>query len=126
MTTRACQLAAPVSAVLTLAGIPRGFMDDGCSNSPDEWFQFNFRWACRIHDWRYCTRCHPADEMTQTHRHAADKELAANIRASLPWRWGWLRYVYLFGVWRYGGVNAWNSCGPEVGTMCRHGMPLRA
>lgn len=108
-----------------LAGIPAGFVDDGCSNSPDAWFRFDFRWACRIHDWRYCSRCHPAREMTQAGRTRADQELGMNIRAALPWRWRWVASIYQFEVWRWGGMAAWDSCGPEAGNRCRHGMPER-
>jgi len=121
---RASQLAVPPEARAVLALIPTEFVDDGCSNSPDRWFRFNFRWACRVHDWRYCTRCHPPYEMTQDGRHFADEELATNIRMSLPWRWRWLRFVYEFAVYRYGGVEAWNSCGYRRGERCRHNMTL--
>ena len=121
---RASQLPIPDQAQRVLARIPAEFQDDGCSNSPDRWFRFNFRWACRIHDWRYCSRAHPPMAMTQDGRHFADEELAANIRASLPWRWRWLRFVYEFAVYRYGGVEAWNSCGPARGAVCRHNLPV--
>ena len=102
--------------------IPERFVDDGCSNSPDGWFGFNFRWACRIHDWKYCSRCHPLVSMTQYYRKLADKELQRNISASLPWRWKWVSRIYKFEVRRHGGTSAWNSCGPRVGALCRHNM----
>lgn len=104
--------------------IPDDFTDDGCSNSPDSLWGFSFRDACRIHDWRYCTRCHLPGSMTQSARHKADRELAQNIRARLPKRWRWVRYLYYFMVWKEGGTSAFDSCGPDAGGQCRHGQPM--
>ncbi len=127
--------------------IPEEFKDDGCSNSLDSLFGFNFRWACRIHDWRYCSRSHPAGNMSYRLKKASDKELRANIRDSLPLVWYkpyyfericrrlrvwcpsaplcfglWLPWVYYMGVALFGGFNAYNSCSHAVGIHCRHGV----
>jgi len=104
--------------------IPGEFRDDGCSNSLDGWFGFNFRPACRSHDCDYCTRCWPAGAMTQGKRRVADYDLKMFIRAMLPWRWRWLGSVYRFGVHLAGGISAFDSCGPGAGERCRHNMPM--
>ncbi len=112
----------PAAARVLLRTIPRGFRDDGCSNAPDSVFGFRFRWVCRLHDWRYCTRCHPPGVLTQGWRHMADRELRSFISASLPWRWRWLKWAYYGGVWWAGGIEAFDSCGRDVGDFCRHGI----
>jgi hypothetical protein len=112
----------PSTGESALREIPKNFVDDGCSNSPDGWFGFEFQWACRIHDYRYCTRCHDPGTMTYGMKLFADNELKRNIRYSLPWRWRWVRYVYHAGVWFGGNFSAWDSCGPDAGEVCRHGM----
>ena len=103
--------------------VPPRFKDDGCSNSLDSMWGFDFRFACRIHDYAYCTRCHPAGSMTQGHRRVADENLAMMIRAVLPWRWRWVGWFYRFGVHWGGGVTAFDSCGSQAGELCRHNMP---
>jgi hypothetical protein len=60
--------------------------------------------------------------MTQAARRRADQELGENIRRSLPWRWRWVGWIYRLGVRRYGGVAAFDSCGPAAGLLCRHGQ----
>ncbi len=117
---RRAQLPLSDNALDVLDLIPDNFVDDGCSNAPDSIFGFEFGWACRIHDWRYCTRAHPAGAMTSYARELADGELAVNIRQTLPWRWRWVRFVYRFFVHRYGGIDAYDSCGPHVERRCRH------
>lgn len=112
----------PLTAESVLEKIPARFKDDGCSSSPDSLFGFEFRWACRIHDWRYCTRCHRAGSMTQAARRRGDEELGGNIRSTLPWRWRWVRWIYQTVVRRHGGTSAFDSCGPVVGKVCRHNM----
>ena len=107
-----------------LDDIPREFIDDGCSNSRDSLFGFNFRWACRIHDHSYCTRCWPAGAMTQAHRRWADETLRNFIRGSLPWRWRWVGWWYRLGVHLGGGISAYDSCGITAGARCLHGMPI--
>ena len=114
----------PAEAQAILDTIPAEFVDDGCSNSPDGWFGFDLRFACRIHDWRYCGRCHRAEFMDQARRHRADAELERNIQSVLPWRWRWVGWFYLRAVHVAGGIEAWDSCGLEEGELCRHRMPL--
>jgi hypothetical protein len=114
----------PKEAVEILRNIPSEFVDDGCSASPDSLFGFDFRWACRVHDWRYCSRCHPPQVMTQHGRTKADEELRRFISVSLPKRWRWVKWVYYSAVVAFGGVKAWDCCGPEVGERCKHNMPL--
>lgn len=116
------QLSIPSKAREVLGRIPPSFYDDGCSNAPDSLFGFNFKWACRIHNWRYCTRAHHPGTMTQSTRRVADYELKQNIRTSLPWRWRWVCLIYRFFVWRYGGVKAFDSCDSTLGIKCRHNM----
>jgi hypothetical protein len=116
----------PAAAEAVLEEIPDSFIDDGCSNSPDTIWGFKFRWACRIHDWRYCSRSHPAGTMHYANKLGADDELYEFIGSSLPWRWRWVRWIYLRGVHVGGGFDAWNSCGPEDGPECRHNVELPA
>lgn len=105
-----------------LSEIHKDFQDDGCSGAPDDWFGFDLRYACRIHDWLYCTRAHPAGSMTQERRRYADDLLGALIRHALPWRWRWVGWWYRLAVHRYGGIEAYDSCGPEAGDRCRHNL----
>ena len=112
----------PLLARHMLDEIPRGFVDDGCSNARDSIFGFDFRFACRIHDHAYCTRRWPAGHMTQAHRRVADENLGMMIRAVLPRRWRWVGWWYRRGVHLGGGVSAFDSCGPTQGDLCRHGM----
>lgn len=121
----------PAGAANQLRKIPNHFIDDGCSNSPDSWFGFDFSWACRIHDWRFCTRAQPDGEMTDERREAADLHLRQDIRASLPWRWRWIRWIYYRAVRRF-GEKAFDSCPAQFAAgvsrtqaraaVCRHGM----
>lgn len=105
-----------------LQQIPAGFVDDGCSSAPDELFGFDFGYACRIHDWLYCTRAHAAGTMTAAHRAYADGMLGELVREALPWRWRWVGWIYRAAVHRYGGIDAFDSCGLEAGPLCRHGL----
>ena len=107
--------------------VPLEFIDDGCSAAPDKIFWiWDLKWACRIHDWRYCTRAHKPSEMTQYFRHIADLELRNNVRSVLPFGLGWLTALLFWRVVHLkGGDEAWNSCGPEVGERCRHGLLRR-
>lgn len=114
----------PGSARLLLTSIPTDFVDDGCSASPDSICGDSIRWACRIHDWRYCTRAHRPGRMTTEYRKNADKELRTHMRLDLPWYSQWTRLIYHFFVRKFGnGDNSFDSCGPEVGEKCRHNMP---
>ena len=112
----------PVLLREILNEIPREFLSDGCSNVRDSIFGFDFRMACRAHNWMYCTRCHPAGTMTMSHKAQADQDLGMFIRAMLPRRWRWVGWWYRTGVHWAGGVSAFDSCGPTQGQRCRHGM----
>jgi len=103
--------------------MPKEFVDDGCSNAPDKIFGYDLSGACRVHDWRYCTRCHEPGTMSLEAQKAADRELRNNLSGLLPWRWRWLKWVYYVAVWRYGGFGSWDSCGLGAGQTCRHEMP---
>ena len=126
----------------TLTKIPVRFTDDGCSNSPDGFFLWakklskrrgfrwlrglvrSFRWCCKIHDWRYCTRCHPPGSMTKGAQTYADKELGWNVRSVLQFFVKWYGWMYWKVTSELGGRRAWDSCGPASGELCRHGMPM--
>ena len=127
------QLPMPAEARAALARVPQHFTDDGCSNSPDSWFGFDFRWACRLHDHAYCTRANPAGSMTWGAKVVADEMLKQRIRSALPLRWRWVRYIYKAAVFWGGGYGSWDSCGDEPPNgaselqrrngLCRHAMP---
>ena len=120
--TKREQLAIPEDAKRLLLLIPGNFISDGFSNSPDKLFGFDFTWACKIHDWSYCSRCHNAGTRTHASKTQADARLKRHIDESLPFRWSWVKYVYHTAVWRYGAMGSFNSCGPEAGFRCRHGQ----
>jgi hypothetical protein len=103
-----------------LGRIPTDFIDDGCTNSPDGLFRVDLRWACRIHDWRYCTRCHAPGSMTAGARHRADDELRRHIDGA--WKGKIIPWLYWKAVHLFGGTNAYDSCGPAAGRVCRHGQ----
>lgn len=117
----------PDTAVNILRSMPRDFNTDGCSNAPDRLWYFgwwDFKWACEIHDWRYCSRCHDAGIMSVNYKDFADKELNWNLIAFLPWLLRGAGWIYRFMTWKYGGYSAFDSCGPEAGQFCRHNMPM--
>lgn len=120
--TGRAQLPIPDDARELLDQIPGDFRDDGCSNALDSLFGFSFAWACRIHDWYYCTRAWPAGAMTYGHKLDGDGLLKRFMRASLPLRWRWVRYLYKGAVFTFGGFGSYDSCGPEVGERCRHNL----
>lgn len=109
------------------------FDDDGCSSSPDRWFGFDFRWACRLHDAAYCTRANPPGSMTAGAKIAADWQLGRDVADSLPWRWRWVGPIYRTATLRV-AWRAFDSCGrhdPYGATttqrsqdLCRHGLAL--
>jgi hypothetical protein len=111
-----------LQASYTLAQIPRRFTDDGCSYSPDSLFHNEIGWACRIHDYRYCTRASGERDMSAEERLEADKELRTNIALSFPKWLGWVRFVYYRLVRRFGSMTAWNSCGFDAGERCKHNI----
>lgn len=105
-----------------LEAIPPEFQDDGCSSAPDDLFGFDLRFACRCHDFYYCSRAWPAGWMDQAQRRAADELLGELVREALPWRWRWVGWIYRVAVRRHGGTEAFDSCGPEAGPRCRHNL----
>ena len=107
-----------------LGEISDDFSDDGCSNSPDSILWRSIKWCCRIHDWRYCSRCHRAGSMNRGAQTWADTELGMNIRSALPFTTRWVGWLYYRVTNRFGGMGAWNSCGPNSGLLCRHGMEV--
>jgi hypothetical protein len=115
-----------------LERVPEGFADDGCSRGPDRVFRFDLRHACRLHDWRGCTRCHGPGDLTLDRMIEANLELERIIADALPWRWRWLKWPYYWAVKRFNGDVAWDSCGPNprgasagqiAQGLCRHSMP---
>ena len=106
----------------TLACVPPEFVDDGCSSAPDDLFGADLQPACRVHDWRYCTRAHGPGELDQDYRRQADAELARNTRALLPLGLGWIGWLYWRAVHDFGGDAAYDSCGWSAGERCRHGL----
>lgn len=108
-----------------LAGIPERFVDDGASHAPDSVGSTNLRPVFRIHDWMYCTRCHPPGTMTGEWRKKADADMKLFMGLGLPWYSRWVRRVYYWAVKKFGGrYEIFDSCGPEAGDFCRHNMPM--
>jgi len=105
----------------TLKLIPGRFVDDGCSYSPDSIMRADIGWACRIHDWRGCTRAQ-SEGLRRVDRKQSNRELRKNVGLAVPWYVQWTRVVYYFAVTAFGNPP-FNSCGPEVGDLCRHNMP---
>jgi len=101
-----------------------GFEDDGLSGGFPDWVYAGYRLsdAGRVHDWHYCSRAHKRGTMNQEHRLFADLALRQHARELLPWYLGFAAFVLYFGVRWGGGKAAWNSCGPSVGTLCRHNL----
>ena len=102
------------------------FVDDGLSGGFPDWlYARHDLWiAGRIHDWHYCSRCHPEHAMNQAHRMAADLLLLKHSKELLPWYLQVAPYVLYFGVRWFGGNAAWDSCGPTRGARCRHNILL--
>lgn len=61
--------------------------------------------------------------MTSHYRKAGDSELRWLLSMSLPFRWRWVKWAYYVAVRRW-AANAFDSCGPEAGDQCRHGMEM--
>ena len=102
------------------------FKDDGLSGGFPDWLYERWElWkAGRVHDWHYCSRCHPAGTMNQEHRRRADRLLRQHARELLPWYLQLAPILLYWGVRIGGGNSAWNSCGPIEGQRCRHNMIL--
>jgi hypothetical protein len=112
-------------ALDNLDEVPGRFQDNGCSMSPDSIFNTSIRWACRIHDYRYCSRAQEPGSMTDPQRKRADKELKRNLGLGLPWYSRWARWVYFTAVRLFGaGDHSFDSCDYHVGVLCRHNMPI--
>jgi hypothetical protein len=130
---RRVEIAAPPEAQLVLAQIPGEFEDDGCSRSLDGTFRVSWRWVCKIHDWRGCTRAHPAGALTLDKMHEGNAELW-HWMGALPVYVRPARWVYYAVLARVNGDVAWDSCGPKpLGVtyarhrregLCRHGMAM--
>lgn len=120
----------PEYAKAVLDQIPEEFQDNGCSNSPDLLFGFNFKWACRIHDWWWCSRCHAPGQMTPEWKAAGDYFLKLAMRDALPPIWKWVAGIYRRAVrifwWGYDtcGPNPQNASSQQrLEGRCRHNMP---
>lgn len=114
-----------MAASASLESIPNRFKDDGCSYSPDSIMRNDISWVCRIHDFRYCSRTNPANSMDKKRRKRADKEMKQNMGLNLPWYVRWVRRIYYRAIrWFGAGDHSYNSCGIEVGDLCRHNMPV--
>jgi hypothetical protein len=99
------------------------FVDDGLSCFPGWMFRrWRLRRAGRKHDWDYCSRCHPPGSMNQAARARADAAIKANAKDILPWILHPVSYLLRGGTSLFGGIRAWNSCGPSAGERCRHNM----
>ena len=63
-----------------LAGplVPEGFVDDGCTKSPDGWWV----WACRIHDYEY-QEIRLMKRRRKKLRPIKDRELRASIKREI-------------------------------------------
>ncbi len=117
----------PADRQAALDALPAEFVDDGCSKWFDAIFRWSLRWCCRLHDASYCTRLHPAGSRTYAAKILADEELKTDVALALPWALRataglmWIG-VRVAGSWWHG----WDSCGPEVGERCKHGMAMPA
>lgn len=121
-----------------LALVPEDFVSDGCTNSMDAVFGFDFSLACLVHDWKYCSRAHSPGFMNWADKKLSDRYLRQGIRGMVPLVWYplfwlswikiplclglWLPRVYWLGVLAFGGFGSYNSCGYGVGEKCRHNM----
>ena len=99
------------------------FVDDGLSGGFPDWIyaRHHLRYAGRVHDWHYCSRCHRGGSMTPKARRFADRALLQHARELLPWYLQVAPIVLHLGV-RIGGRSSWDSCGPYVGERCRHNI----
>lgn len=107
-----------------IAQLTPDFVDDGLSGGFPDWMyeRWNLHLAGRVHDWHYCTRCHRAGTMDQTHRKYADLCLRVHSQQLLPWWMNVAPWVLYFGVRWFGDERAFDSCGADVGERCRHNM----
>jgi len=102
------------------------FVDSGLSGGFPDWIykyilRHNITPAGRVHDWHYCSRCHPEEWSTPEARKFADKALRQHARELLPW-WLNIAPLVLYRAVRIGGRSSFNRCDPTVGTRCDHNM----
>ena len=99
------------------------FKDDGLSGGFPDWIysRYRLRLAGRVHDWHYCSRCHLEGAMSPKSRRFADRALRQHARELLPWFLQLAPMILHVGV-RLGGNSSWDSCGPDVGALCRHNI----
>jgi hypothetical protein len=62
--------------------------------------------------------------MTRGAQTWADKELGLNVRSVLMFGTRWCAWLYYRVTNRFGGMSAYNSCGPRAALICRHGMEV--
>jgi len=112
--------------------IPEGFKGDGMSGFPDSILGWSLFESSKIHDFRYCGRCHPKTEMTKAKLRDADCELADNVDYQMPTGLNWLVSRIVYGGVRIGGWVSYDTCGEQpVGVslsqnaagLCRHDIP---
>jgi hypothetical protein len=102
--------------------IPDEFRDDGCTGWFDSLFGYDFKDVCRVHDWAFCTRCHPPGSMTFANMVAVNRVLSEELAYRLPWWLDWTAGAVYRATYLFGPFNAYDSCGPEAGERCRHNM----
>jgi hypothetical protein len=51
-----------------------------------------------------------------------NRALSSEIAWRLPWWLDWTAGLVYRGVYLFGPFNAYDSCGPEAGALCRHNM----
>lgn len=134
----------PFEAWRKLESMSPLFVDDGCSSFPDQvfswlaWITFGragpwvLKWACRVHDWQVCTRCHPPGSMTDVELKRTNKEFKQELVAFLPRFGKQMGYLMFRGVWAARGSGYFDSCGKDpqgvndeqlAYGLCRHSMP---
>lgn len=109
-------------AIDVIQAIPAHFHSDCCSGGPDHVLGVGIKHHCRAHDAAYCQRLWPAGSLDQQWRDAADRQLGVEIRSELPYCLKWIGWLYFRGTHRFGGDNAYASCGPLAGDRCRHNI----
>jgi len=102
------------------------FLDDGCTSAPDKLLGYDFKWACRLHDFAYCSHAHAPGTMNLLRKAMADAQLFYNVQASLPGLVA-LRVaaVYFQAVMELGG-DSYGSCTAGPNGRCRHNLRYSA
>jgi hypothetical protein len=116
-----------VRAVIPHVAPPEGFVSDKCSSLGKllertlRWLGYEIEPWCVEHDVAGCTRCHAEGALELAGaKVAAAWVLRERIRTTLPWWLHWTAGQVFVAVATAGGY--WNTCGPEAGDLCRHGM----